>query len=78
MASIAWAQPFGGGNKRTSILITATFFHHNGVEMDIPEENRELRKLLYTIQEERLGLNDAVMKKIIFYISNTITYHEPR
>ena len=47
MASIAWAQPFGGGNKRTAILITATFFHHNRAEMVIPEEDKELRKLLY-------------------------------
>jgi prophage maintenance system killer protein len=78
MASIAWAQPFSGGNKRTASLITATFFHHNEIEMVIPEDGKELRKLLYEIQEERLGLNEAVMEQIIFYISKTITTHEPR
>ena len=76
MASIAWAQPFGGGNKRTAILITATFFHHNRAEMVIPEEDKELRKLLYDIQDKRSGLNEEIMEKIIFYISQTITYHE--
>lgn len=78
MASIAWAQPFCGGNKRTAGLITATFFHQNGYEMVIPEDGKELRKLLYDIQEDRSGLNEAIMERIIFYISNTITQHEPR
>ncbi len=41
MASIAWVQPFGAGNKRTASLITATFFHHNGAEMIIPEDGKE-------------------------------------
>jgi len=78
MASIAWVQPFGAGNKRTASLITATFFHHNGAEMIIPEDGKELRKLLYEIQEERWSLNETIIERIIFYISNTITYHEPR
>ena len=72
MASIAWAQPFCGGNKRTAILITANFFHHNGIELIIPEDGKELRKLLYDIQEDRSGLNQSVMERIIFYISKTI------
>jgi hypothetical protein len=46
--------------------------------MIIPEDGKELRKLLYEIQEERGDLNEAVIERIIFYISNTITYHEPR
>jgi len=78
MASIAWAQPFSGGNKRTAILTAATFFHHNGAEMDIPEDDKELRRLLYEIQEERTRLNETVMGRIIFYISKTVKYHEPR
>jgi len=77
MASIAWAQPFCAGNKRTASLITATFFYHNGFEMVIPDDGKELRKLLYEIQEERQGLNEAVMERIIFYISRTIIRHEP-
>lgn len=72
MASIAWAQPFCGGNKRTAILITANFFHHNGIELIIPEDGKELRRLLYDIQEDRSGLNHLIMEKIIFYISKTI------
>lgn len=72
MASIAWAQPFCGGNKRTAILITANFFHHNGIELIIPEDGKELRKLLYDIQEDRSGLNQSVMERIIFYISKTM------
>jgi hypothetical protein len=46
--------------------------------MVIPEDGKELRKLLYEIQEERQGLNEAVMERIIFYISRTIIRHEPR
>ena len=73
LASIAWAQPFVGGNKRTAILITATFFHHNGFEMTIPDyDDKELRKLLYEIQDDRSGLNEAILKQIIFYISQNI------
>jgi prophage maintenance system killer protein len=72
MAYITWAQPFCAGNKRTAILITANFFHHNGVEMVIPDDGKELRKLLYEIQEDRSGLNEAVMERIIFYISKTL------
>jgi len=72
MASIAWAQPFCGGNKRTAILITANFFHHNGIELIIPEDGKELRRLLYDIQEDRSGLNHLILEKIIFYISKTI------
>lgn len=78
MASIAWAQPFCAGNKRTASLIAATFFHHNRFEMVIPEDGKELRKLLYEIQEERQGLNKDTMERIIFYISRTIIQHEPR
>ena len=72
MAYIAWAQPFCAGNKRTAILITANFFHHNEIEMVIPDDGKELRKLLYEIQEDRSGLNEAVMKRMIFYISKTL------
>ncbi len=46
--------------------------------MVILEDGKELRKLLYEIQEDRSGLNEAMMERIIFYISNTITCHEPR
>lgn len=72
MAHIAWSQPFCAGNKRTAILITANFFHHNEVDLDIPEDGKELRKLLYEIQNDRSGLNEAVMERIIFYISKVI------
>jgi len=72
MAYIAWAQPFCAGNKRTGILITANFFHHNGIDLDIPEDGKELRKLLYEIQDDRSGLNEAVMERIIFYISKVM------
>ncbi len=46
--------------------------------MIIPEDGKELRKLLYEIQEERWSLNEVIIERIIFYLSNTITYHEPR
>jgi hypothetical protein len=46
--------------------------------MDIPEDDKELRKLLYEIQEERTKLNETIMERIIFYIFKTIRYHEPR
>lgn len=72
MAYIVWAQPFCAGNKRTAILVTANFFHHNKVDLDIPADGKELRKLLYEIQEDRSGLNKDVMERIIFYISSVI------
>lgn len=35
-------------------------------------DDKELRKLLYEIQDDRSGLNEAIMKRIIFYISQNI------
>lgn len=78
MGGIAWAQPFGGGNKRTGILCAATFLFNNGYLLELPEDYRPIRKLLYEIQEERTRLNPDVMDKIIFYISRYIIEYEPK
>lgn len=45
MASIAWAQPFCGGNKRAAILITAIFYH-NGIELIIPEDGKGTKEII--------------------------------
>ena len=80
MASISWMQPFGDGNKRTGLISAMKFLRDNGYELEIStdEDQREIRRLLYEIQDERTSLNSLVVKQIIFYISKRISKHEPR
>lgn len=71
MGAISWAQPFGAGNKRTALLVSATYLHHNGIEIKLIND-KELRKLLYKVQEQRSSLPISVIEEIIFYISKIV------
>jgi len=71
MGAISWAQPFGAGNKRTALLVSATYLHQNGIEVKLIDD-KELRKLLYEIQEQRSSLQITVIEEIIFYISKIV------
>lgn len=79
MSYLSWAQPFGDGNKRTGLIAAAKFLRDNDYELNLNsiEEQREIRRLLYSIQDERTNLDLDVVKQIIFYISKRITKHEP-
>lgn len=69
LASLAWAQAFSGGNKRTSILSTTIFLRRNGLSITFPrEEQRALRQLLFQIQEDREELQPEIIDKLILYI----------
>ncbi|MDE1827061.1 MAG: Fic family protein [Thaumarchaeota archaeon] len=69
LGGLAWAQAFSGGNKRTAILSTTIFLRRNGLSIIFPkEEQRELRRLLFKIQDERVQLQQEIIDKLILYI----------
>jgi len=74
MGGIAWAQPFGGGNKRTGYTSADTFLRMKGYKLTVKgkKDTDYLMKLLLEIQEERAQLNDEVMAKIVLYVSKRI------
>jgi len=80
MANISWLQPFGEGNKRAGLIAATKFLSDNGYDLDLSskDDQKELRILLYRIQEQRVSLDRSVVKQIIFYISKRIVKHEPR
>lgn len=73
LGGISWAQPFGGGNKRTAVVCADTLLRMNGFKLVIDDETDEeyLRKL-FEIQGERSELNTVTMAKIILYVSKRI------
>jgi len=74
MAGIAWAQPFGGGNKRTGYTCADTYLRMNGFRLVInsKEDIEYLRKLLFDIQERRTKLDSDTLAKIVLYVSKRI------
>ena len=74
MAGIAWAQPFGGGNKRTGYTCAYTYLRMNGFRLVInsKEDIEYLRKLLFDIQERRTKLDSDTFAKIVLYVSKRI------
>lgn len=69
IGSLAWAQAFSGGNKRTALLTGIVFCSQNGYRLNIPQSrNAELRQLLFDIQEERTGINREIIDKLMLYI----------
>lgn len=80
LGGLAWAQAFSGGNKRTAILSTTIFLRRNGFSMTFPrEEQRELRLLLFQIQEERSQVQQEIISKLILYIRRNIqSTYDPR
>lgn len=73
LGGLAWAQSFSGANKRTSILSTTVFLRRNGLRFTIPKERqRELRKLLFDVQEQRDRPRPEIIDKIILYIKENV------
>jgi len=73
LGGLAWVQAFSGGNKRTAILSTTIFLRRNGLDIVFPrEEQRELRLLLFEIQEDRGQLQQEIIDKLILYIRRNI------
>lgn len=69
LGGVPWAQSFSGANKRTAILSTTIFLRRNGLSIKFPpEEQRELRQLLFKIQEERGELQPEIIDRLILYI----------
>lgn len=75
LGGLAWAQAFSGANKRTAVLATTIFLRRNGLRFTIPKERqRELRKMLFEVQDQRDIPRPEIIDKIILYIKeNTIT-----
>jgi prophage maintenance system killer protein len=76
---ITLKQPFLDGNRRTGIIAVGKFLRDNGYDLDIdPEEvSSELRSMLRKIKDQLLTLNQEVMEKLSFYISERMREHEP-
>jgi len=74
MAGIAWAQPFGGGNKRTGYTCADTYLRMNGFRLVInsKEDIEYLRKLLFDIQEAKRKLDSDTLAKIVLYVAKRI------
>ncbi len=73
LGGLAWAQAFSGANKRTSILSTTIFLRRNGLRFTIPkEQQRELRKMLFDVQEQRDRPRPEIIDKIILYIKENV------
>lgn len=73
LGGLSWIQAFSGGNKRTAILSTTIFLRRNGLNIVFPrEEQRELRQLLFEIQEDRGQLQQVIIDKLILYIRRNI------
>lgn len=70
---------FLDGNKRTGIISATKFLRDNGYDLEITKEDeKEIRSLLYDIQDQRTSLDHSVVTKIIFYITERIKVHEPK
>jgi len=73
LGSLAWAQAFSGANKRTAILSATIFLRRNGLRFTIQKEHRrELRKMLFEVQEQRNRLEQEIINKIILYIKENV------
>jgi prophage maintenance system killer protein len=73
LGGLAWTQAFSGANKRTSILSTTIFLRRNGLRFTIPRERqRELRKMLFDVQEQRDRPRPEIIDKIILYIKGNV------
>ena len=73
LGGLTWVQAFSGGNKRTAILSTTIFLRRNGLYITFPrEEQRELRLLLFRVQEDRGQLQHEIIDKLILYIRRNI------
>ncbi len=61
------------------IVYSIKCLRDKGYDLDIKKEDeKEIRGLLYDIQDQRTSLNELVIEKIIFYIMKRIMIHKPR
>ena len=74
MPGIAWAQPFGGGNKRTGYTCADTYLRMNGfkIVVETTEDIEYLRKLLFDIIGNRSEIDSDAFSKIVLYVSKRI------
>lgn len=73
LGGLAWAQAFSGANKRTAILSATVFLRRNGLRFTIPKhQQRELRKMLFEVQEQRGTPLQTIINKIILYIKGNV------
>jgi len=74
LAGMAWAQPFGGGNKRTGYTCADTYLRMEGFKfvVESKEDIEYLRKLLFDIQGNRRELDSDILSKIVLYVSKRI------
>lgn len=73
LGGLAWTQAFSGANKRTAILSCTIFLRRHGLRLTIPQSHqRELRKMLFDVQEQRDAPRQDVVDKIILYIKENI------
>lgn len=73
LGGLVWTQAFSGANKRTAILSTTIFLRRNGLRFTIPkEQQRELRKMLLEVQEQRDTQRPEIINKIILYIKGNV------
>lgn len=74
LGGLAWAQPFCGGNKSTSLLMTVVFLQDNGYTLKIPAcDEAYLIDLLYEVQTDRENLSHETIRKLILYIQKKIS-----
>jgi len=79
MAIVSWIQAFLDGNKRTGIVSAVKFLYDNGYDLDISKKDeKEIRSLLYDIQDQRVSLNYSIVDKIIIYTTKRTKIHESR
>ena len=77
MGIISWLQPFLDGNKRTGMVSAIKFLRDNGYELEIKKEDeKEIRNLLYAIQDQRTSLDESVIKQIIIYTTKRVIRYE--
>ena len=73
LGGLAWSQSFSGANKRTAILSATVFLRRNGLRFTIPKEHqRDLRRMLFEVQEQRDTPPQAIIDKIILYIKGNV------
>ena len=73
LGGLAWTQAFSGANKRTSIVSTTIFLRRNGLRFTIPKQRqRELRRMLFEVQEQRDRPRPEIIDKIILYIKENV------
>ena len=73
LGGLAWTQAFSGANKRTAILSATIFLRRNGLRLTIPkEQQRELRRMLFEVQEQRDSPPPEIIGKIILYIKGNV------